>query len=224
MQPNRFYLSAVLNLDETPIPFGYLDGHTYDFCRAKIVADGVQRIRLKLNFHGTDPTGQIYKREGHQYNREVTVAYNETAYKNEELFDEWITKELCPLLNSLDNLVINVVLFHRTQVILQKLRDSNVTTALIPSGCTSLLQPLDTAVNKSFKDWLREATEEYLDGLSKEDITKWTVSDQRVMTTYVVAAAAKKLTQKADLDHLIRIKDISSSDINLIEWEAQEDL
>ena len=61
------------------------------------------------------------------------------------------------------------------------------------------------------------------------------------MTTHVVAAAAQKLSQKADLvrkafikcgisiyadgsqDHLIRIKDISSSDIDFTGWEAQED-
>jgi hypothetical protein len=67
---------------------------------------------------------------------------------------------------------MDVALFHKTPAILQKLRNSHITTALIPSGCTSLLQPLDTAVNKPFKGWLREATEEYLEGLSKGDITK----------------------------------------------------
>ena len=61
------------------------------------------------------------------------------------------------------------------------------------------------------------------------------------MTTHVVAAAARKLAQKAELvrkafiecgisidpdgcqDHLIRIKDISSSDIDFTGWEVQED-
>ena len=37
MHPNRFNLSAILNLDETPIPFEYLDGYTYDFCGARTV-------------------------------------------------------------------------------------------------------------------------------------------------------------------------------------------
>lgn len=39
--------------------------------------------------------------------------------------------------------------------------------ALILSGCTGLLQPLDTAVNKPFKELLREYTELYID--AKED-------------------------------------------------------
>jgi len=94
---------------------------------------------------------------------------------------------------------MDVASFHKTPAILQKLRNIHVTTALIPSGCTSLLQPLNTAVNRPFKDWLCKVTEKYLDSLSEGDITKWTVSDWRVMTTYVVAAAARKLTQKVDL-------------------------
>ena len=120
MQPNRFNLSAILNLNETPILFEYLDSHIYNFCGARTVsgksdrsgwnkrqatlilyifADGIQRIRPKLIFHGTaGPSGQIYKQEGHRYSKEVTVAYNETAYNNEELFDEWIDKELYLLL------------------------------------------------------------------------------------------------------------------------------
>ena len=129
---------------------------------------------------------------------------------------------------------MDVALFYKTQAILQKLCNSYITTALIPSGCTSLLQPLNTAVNKPFKGWLREATKEYLKGLFKGDITKWTVLDWRVITTYIVAAAAQKLSQKADLirkafikcgisiyangsqDYLIQIKDILSLDINFI--------
>jgi len=65
---------------------------------------------------------------------------------------------------------------------------------MIPSGCTSLLQLINTAVNKPFKDWLYKATKEYLNSLSKGEITKWTVSDRWVMTIYIVAAAARKLT------------------------------
>lgn len=267
LKPNRFDLSAILNLDETPIPFEYLDGHTYDFRGARTVsgksdrsgwdkrqatlilyiyADGIQRIKPKLIFHGVaGPTGRIYQQEGHRYSNEVTVAYNATAYNNEELFEEWITEELSPLLgdNRADNLlVMDVASFHKTPAILQKLRDLHVTTTLIPGGCTSLLQPLDTAVNKPFKGWLREATENYLDDLPDGQFTKWTVSDRRVMTTHVVAEAARKLAdEKADLvrkaflecgisvhpdgsqDHLIRIKDISNSVIDFAGWETQED-
>ena len=161
-----------------------------------IFINGVQRIQPKLIFYSTtSPTRQIYKQKGHRYSKEVTVTYNKTAYNNEELFNKWITEELYQLLaDRLNNLiVINVALFHKTPIILQKLRNIHVTAALILSGCISLLQPLDTAVNKPFKNWLCETTKEYLNNLSEGDITKWTISNWRVIITYVIAAIAKKL-------------------------------
>jgi len=36
-----------------------------------------------------------------------------------------------------------------------RLKEENTTMAVIPGGCTSRLQPLDVAVNKSFKMYLR---------------------------------------------------------------------
>ena len=79
-----------------------------------------------------------------------------------------------------------------------------------------------------------------MDILGEAVAKKWTVSERRVMTTFVVAAAARKLAEKAILvrkafiecgisiqpngsqDHLINIEDISSSDIDFAGWETQE--
>ena len=134
--------------------------------------------------------------------------------------------------------MMDVAAFHKTPAILEKLRDNKITTAMIPSGCTSLLQPLDTAVNKPFKDWLREATEEYTDKIPEDEVVKWTVSDRRVMTTHVVAAAWKRLVvnrrlvQKAftecgisiaadgSEDQRIRIKDIPATAIDFTGWNS----
>ena len=72
-----------------------------------------------------------------------------------------------------------MALFYKTQVILWKLCNIHITIVLILSGCISLLQPLNTAVNKLFKGWLHKATKEYLNSLleSKGDVMKWTVLD-----------------------------------------------
>ena len=44
MEPSCFTPSTILNLDETPIPFEYLDGHTYEICGAKTVSGKTDRI------------------------------------------------------------------------------------------------------------------------------------------------------------------------------------
>ncbi|KAG6032300.1 hypothetical protein E4U19_007577 [Claviceps sp. Clav32 group G5] len=57
---------------------------------------------------------------------------------------------------------MDVVAFHKTPAIKAKLRELGVITAMIPPGCTSLSQPLDTAINKPAKGMRSEATEEYV--------------------------------------------------------------
>ncbi|RPB05837.1 hypothetical protein L873DRAFT_1883848, partial [Choiromyces venosus 120613-1] len=58
-------------------------------------------------------------------------------------------------------LLIDVAGFHTTLEVLQWLHSASITTSLIPSGCTGLLQPLDTTVNKHFKQYLQEFTDTY---------------------------------------------------------------
>ena len=85
--PNRFLPGRIMNMDETPIPFEYLDGHTYDIRGKKttsgksersgwskrqatlvlyIFADGKPKIKPKLIFHGK-PDGLIFAKEGALY-------------------------------------------------------------------------------------------------------------------------------------------------------------
>ena len=123
----RFRLSDILNLDETPIPFEYLDGRTYDLKGSKtisgktdrsgwdkrqatlilyIFADGISRIKPKLIFHGkSGDQGMIKRREQHQRHTGVTVKFNDTAYNNEELFLQFIDEELIPALQNAPGII-----------------------------------------------------------------------------------------------------------------------
>jgi hypothetical protein len=208
-----------------------------------IWGDGELRIKPKLVFHGSSgPRSKILENEQDKYSPDVTVEVNETAYNNEELFKKFIEKELIPTFDGNEGLlVMDVATFHCTRTILDFLHGSNIITALIPPGCTSFLQPLDTAINKAFKQWLREAADEYI--AEREErlgaFEKWSVSDKRVMTTWIVAAAAKRLygqrkemTQQAFVqcgitirpdgsqDDHIKLKDIPASEIDFTGWET----
>jgi hypothetical protein len=134
--------------------------------------------------------------------------------------------------------------FHKTADIKRKLSEQNITVAMIPAGCTCLLQPLDIAVNKPFKEWLEEAIDEYEERIlaEKGEDFKWSVSDKRVMITYVVARACKrlnsaegvKIVRKSFLncgisilpdgseDTFIKIKGIKDDEINFTGWEIAE--
>jgi hypothetical protein len=191
---NRFKPSRIINFDETPIPFEYIDKKTYNIQGAKTVtaktdrsgwdkrqatlilyifADGIPRIQLKLIFYrkATDEGSKIEERESHLYYKGVTVHFNPTAYNNEELTIQWIDSELIPSLKPTAQdevlLALDAAAFHKTPAILQNLRNNHIITALVPPGCTGLLQPLDTAVNKLFKELLQEYTELYTD--ARED-------------------------------------------------------
>ncbi|RPA91559.1 hypothetical protein L873DRAFT_1868600, partial [Choiromyces venosus 120613-1] len=76
---------------------------------------------------------------------------------------------------------------HKTPTVLQLLWAHNITPSLIPTGCTSLVQPLDVSVNKPFKELMQDLTDEKIFKLeSVEDFEKWTVGDRRVMTTHYI--------------------------------------
>ena len=47
------------------------------------------------------------------------------------------------------------------------LRKANAKLAVIPGGCTSVLQPLDVSVNKPFKGWLCTSWSTYIQGVSE---------------------------------------------------------
>ena len=205
----RFELSNICNLDETPIPFEYLQGKTYDRVGAKTVwvkesrsgwdkrqaslvlcifADGVSRVPPMVIFHGT---GRRLGAEKLRYHSDVLVEYNATAYMNDSLFEKYITHYLIPALRGRPTLfTLDLMGSHKTPAVLQLLRTNNITPSLIPAGCTSLIQPLDVSVNKPFKELMRDLTDEKIFELeSAEDFEKWTVGDPRVMTTHCVGEA-----------------------------------
>lgn len=101
---SRFKLSNICNLDETPIPYEYLDGKTYEITGEKTVwakssqsgwdkrqaslvlcvfADGIARVPPMVIFQGM---GKRLGDERSKYDPRVLVEFNDKAYMNDKLF------------------------------------------------------------------------------------------------------------------------------------------
>jgi hypothetical protein len=141
---------------------------------------------------------------------------------------QWIDKELIPILKptALDEVLLafDAASFHKTLEILQTFRNNHIIPALVPSGCTGLLQPLDTAVNKPFKELLWEQTERYMDAREDagDDVEKWSVSQKWIMVTHVVVEAwtqfckeKKSLIEKSFVNVGLNIASDGSEDSKL---------
>ncbi|KAG5933037.1 hypothetical protein E4U60_004724 [Claviceps pazoutovae] len=100
---------------------------------------------------------------------------------------------------------MDVVAFHKTPAVKAKLRVLGVVTAMIPPGCTSLLQPLDTTINKPVKAAARR------------------LAARSSLVSKAFMDCVLGIRPDGSQDDLIRIKDIPASEIEFTRWKVAED-
>ncbi|QKD57515.2 uncharacterized protein FOBCDRAFT_186614 [Fusarium oxysporum Fo47] len=224
----RFKQRYTLNVDETPIAFEIDSGDTWDLQGSKTIS--VKTVR-----------SGIFKDEGNQYAPGIRVIYNEHAYNNEDLMESWLKEDIPTVKSATEDflLVMDAASFHLTDRIKVEVRRQLLTSALIPAGCTSLLQPLDTTINRLFKQFYREEMDIYELEEERKGKTYWTISERRIMTTWIVHRAWERIKKERDIirdsflragittrpdgsqDHLISIKGIENIDFS--GWERAGD-
>ena len=101
----RYRLQNVCNIDQTPVPYEFIGGHTNDIKGEKtiwmqasqlsgwdkrqgtiqltIFADGVPRVKPLIVFRGKG-VGQTILTEAQKYDNRVIVKFKPTAYANSE--------------------------------------------------------------------------------------------------------------------------------------------
>jgi hypothetical protein len=217
----RFKLSEIANMDQTPIAFDFLSGRTYDFKGSKTIwikeqrsgwdrrqatlqvcvyADGIQRCRPLLIFHG-DPLGDSRRRaEEKLYDKGVVVAFNKTAWADGVNLRDWVKKQYAvaspyfarekePRLLCLDAFAPQM-----TPSLRKEFKKLNCTTSYIPGGCTGFVQVLDVSLNKPLKALVAQAASDHADKYyEKYKAGGFTVGDRRVLLTQWVAEAWKQL-------------------------------
>lgn len=84
-------------------------------------------------------------------NNKLFIYYQNNAWCDNFIFKEWIKKIFIPYQKSLCEkciLIIDKASSHSSDDSLEFLNDMNISYLLIPSGMTSILQPMDLSVNK----------------------------------------------------------------------------
>jgi len=211
LQPrvSPFFESNICNLDETLIPFEYLEGKTYNMKGEKTIwgklsqngwdkrqaswvlcvfADRVPRALPMIISCGK---GERPRREREKYHPGVEVEFNDKAYTNDQLFLRSIDTYLIPILGGWPTLFeLDLMGSQKAPAVLEKLRLHNITPSLIPGCCTSLVQPLDVSINKPFKEIMRELTDSAIfEAESAESFHRWSVSDHHILTTSCIGDA-----------------------------------
>ena len=193
-----------------------------------------------LIFRG-DPKSSAYDEEKKQYDARVRVIFNSKAYSNEDVTLEWIEKDLLSAIVAQGTqedpqlIALDVFAGQKTASVLRAFRSHNMVAAFIPEGCTGLIQPMDTSINKVLKEKISILLDEEVE--SNPDVWEndFSISDRRITITKVVATAwqwlhteRQLLIQRAFLytglslqpdgstDSLLRIKDLSTFAIG--EW------
>lgn len=230
----RFSLQNVCNMDQTPLPFEYLSGRTYNMRGDKTVcakatksagdkrqatrmlavfADEVPPIQPLIMFKGTEDIEQqnfYYAEERKKYDPHVIVWFNQKGYANEKIMVKWIVTHLIPALNHDKQCAINgqpnpslisldAAKFHKTQAVLNCLRNHDIIPSMIPGGCTGLIQPLDVAINGPVKNILGDVLDIEMDNLGKAvldcfDIeTESAISQRRFLLTKAVGEAWERV-------------------------------
>jgi hypothetical protein len=187
-----FLLSNIVNTDQLPLPWEYLEGRTYGFKGAKTVwiagkksgwdkrqatiqltvfADGISRVKPLIIFRGAASSSTAPRqKEEKQYDSRVVVKFNPKGYANEDTHLYWLEQMLAPVLGAESRLTLPVMdLFksHKTPAVLKWLKDHNITPSVVPAGCTSLVQPLDVSINRPFKDILKQSVDDENDRLEE---------------------------------------------------------
>jgi Tc5 transposase DNA-binding domain len=86
----------------------------------------------------------------------------------------------------------------------EELAKLNVTTSIIPGGCTGYVQVLDVSVNKLIKQYIEEEEERWIDeNIEQYKAGRYSVGDRRVLMTHWVAHAWEKV-HKEHKDTIIR--------------------
>lgn len=113
----------------------------------------------------------------------VVVKCQSEAWCDKDIFTSWIDEVFSPYLLFVSKkpglLILDKATMHDETILLEKLKATKSLFEFIPAGLTRYLQPLDIAVNKTFKDYIKkeylslQLENDELTKVKKETLIKW---------------------------------------------------
>ena len=167
---HSYGLDQIGNMDETPVTFDMPSSRTVEVQGVKSVpmrtsghektrftvvlaclADGTKLMPMVIFRRKTLPKGE--------FPAGLVVKCQPKGWMDESLMKEWIKQVWLRRVGGLRKtralMVWDSFSAHLTDDIKEAMRRENTDLAVIPGGLTSMLQPLDVSINKSFKSKMR---------------------------------------------------------------------
>lgn len=161
-----FELGAIGNMDETPMFFDMPSNRTVDVKGAKTVSETTTgsdkahfTVILSCLADGTKlKPAVVFKCKTMPKEKlpsDIVVFCQEKGWVDENVLIRWLDevwfKRPGALLNKKSLMVWDMFCAHLVNSVKNKLKENCTYQAVIPGGCTSVLQPLDVCLNKPFK-------------------------------------------------------------------------
>lgn len=108
-----------------------------------------------------ESSGKLPKKLQNAYDdTKIVIKANSKGWMNKEVLKEWVKEIWTPYIMKHDKsflMVWDSFSVHKDKAIIDSLAEEKDTeVAIIPGGCTSVLQPLDVGINKPLKDYIRK--------------------------------------------------------------------
>ena len=172
-----FELKYIGNADQTPL--------TFDIATSSTVSEkGVKSVSILTTGHEKDrftvmlaclgdgtklPPYVVFKRKTLpkkvNFPKGVIVRCQEKGWMDEGLVQDWLRtvwSKVGGLTREKSMLVWDSFRAHLSKPIRNTLKSLNAEPVVIPGGMTSMLQPLDVAINKPFKDRMRKKWQDWM--------------------------------------------------------------
>ena len=176
-QKYDYDMSQIGNADQNPLTFDLPSEKTVTIKGAKSVimrSTGNEKNRLTVMLgciaDGTKlPPYVVFKRKTmpkDKFPSGVIVRVQEQGWFNDSIMDDWLKIVWIKRKGSLEKqrsmLVLDAFRCHTTDNVKSKLKRHNTHLVVILGGMTSILQPMDTVVNKPFKAALNQKWAEWM--------------------------------------------------------------